>query len=227
MPRQAKFFLSTVILCGATLAGLSLAHLHPGNNAQFAVLLTLALLGSLLKLRLPGMEVTMSISFLPVAISLVALTHPEAVTIAGLSAAAQVLLRTHKPPRPVQVMFNIANITISASVAGGVTHGLLGPWLPQAAALAAAASATIYYLVNAVLLCAALSLMRAKPFGAVWDRTYWLSLPYYAIGTALIFLAADVGERLDWRPALLPLCLILLGYQYYRQAFSTSQKGNS
>ena len=216
-----------MLTCGAALIGRSLNQLHSENWVAFVVLALLAIVGSALKVRLPGLDATISINFLPILLAAVMLSSAEVVMIAAASGITQCLVRARKKPHAIQVGFNAANLAISAWVANGITTWLTQPWMPQIATIAAAVAATIYYVCNAVLLCGLICAMQQKPFGVIWSRTYWLSLPYYIAGSALVFASADVALRVDWRPALLILPMILLGHRFYsRWVSETSAAGN-
>jgi hypothetical protein len=209
------------------LAARSLIQFHSDNATAFAVLLVLAVVGSALKIRFPGIEMNISINFLPVLLAAVILSPAEAMLVAAAAGAVQCKARARKQPSLLQIGFNAANLGISAWVASSITGLLTAPWMPQIATVAAAIAACIYYICNAVLLCGFMCTLERKPFSAVWSRTYWLSLPYYIAGAALVFAAADVALRVDWRPAMLILPVILLGHKYYSRWVLETSRVNS
>lgn len=208
MPLSAKIYLSTVISGGMALVVLSISQLAPVEPMQFAVFLILGLLGSGMKVRLPGVSASMSISFLPILMSAVLLSAAESVVVAAAAAVAQCYLRAQKRPSLVHLAFNVSSLAISARIASAVSQEI------SAGLVAVILAAAAYYLMNATLLCAVIATTQSKAFTSVWDRTYWLSLPYYASGAALVFVAINAGGHAS---GLVVLPVMLLAYKYYAQ----------
>jgi len=224
MRLPAKIYLGAAIGCGTLFLALSLWQLRPADPVEFAVLLTLALLGSGMKVRLPGVGVSMSISFLPILMSTALLSAAEAVLIGAAAAIAQTALRAKTRSRPVQVAFNVSSLVLSVGLASAVTHAIAAQGIPGLDGVSAAVAATVYYLTNAVLVSGVVSVTQSKPFSSVWDRTYWLSLPYYVAGAALVLVGLGAAVHGDWRPSLLVLPVMLLAYKYYVQWVASSSK---
>ena len=65
MPIRAKIFVAIITAAGAGLLGIASCIGTPGS-AAIRLLLSIAILASTLKIRLPGMESTMSVHFLVV-----------------------------------------------------------------------------------------------------------------------------------------------------------------
>jgi hypothetical protein len=220
----AKIYLGAVIGCGTLVLALSLGRPQWTDPTQFAALLTLALLGSGMKVRLPGVESSMSISFLPILMGTIMLSAGEAAFIAATAAVAQSALRSRTRARLVQVAFNASNLVLCARLASATAHGISALGMNQHSSISAIAAATVYYLTNALLVCGVISVSNSKPFASVWDRTYLLSLPYYASGAVLVVVGLNAGLHADWRPSLLVLPVMLLSYRYYAQWIDSHAK---
>src|SRR5687767_5680501 len=75
---KSKAYLSFTLAVGLSSLALSLPDFRPADPARFIAFFTLALLSSGLKIRLPGIESTISVLFLFVLIAIVELSLPEA-----------------------------------------------------------------------------------------------------------------------------------------------------
>src|SRR5438128_6155106 len=90
------------------------------DQLRFFSYLLSALVASVLKVRLPGVTGTASVSFLFMLIGIVDLSVPEAVAIAALSMLVQCVWRTQRRPKPAQVYFSVASITIAVCVSASI-----------------------------------------------------------------------------------------------------------
>ncbi len=103
------------ILLGAAVVTWAVLNWQPEHPLRFFSYLLSAVVASVLKVRLPGVTGTASVSFLFMLVGVVDLSLPEAIAIASLSMLTQSVWRTQRPPRPIQVAFSVASIS-----AGGI-----------------------------------------------------------------------------------------------------------
>ena len=61
MPMRAKLFVAITAAAGAALLGTALLHWHSDDLLKFACYLLIAVLASTMKVKLPGMDSTMSV----------------------------------------------------------------------------------------------------------------------------------------------------------------------
>ena len=67
-----------------------------------------------MKVRLPGIDSTMSVHFLFVLLGVLELSLPEALAIGCAAALVQSLWKTEDPPEGVKVLFNVVSMTAPA-----------------------------------------------------------------------------------------------------------------
>jgi hypothetical protein len=182
---------------------------------RFAVYLLLAVLGSMLKIRLPGMRSTMSLNFVMLLVAIIALPSSEVIVISALAGAMQCYWRPRHRPTHLQVAFNAGCLIIGTGVSSFVYHGAFTGGLGGHIAAAMALATAVLYLVNTFLVSAALSLMNDQPLLSVWHESYFWSLPYYSIGGATAGLVIAAGETAGWLPSLLVLPVMALVYVSY------------
>lgn len=186
MPKSAKFYIYGVIAVGAALLAVSLATWSPQRLPAWLLYLALSMLASTLKLRLPGLTRTYSLSFLFLLFGIGRYSLPE-VLIAGCAGAlVQSVCNTKKRPTLLQVLFNMANLVISTGLCFMVARTVLasGPQYYRPAAMALAAF--LFFVVNTVLVSGVLALLEGRPLSAVSSDWYIWSFPYYLIGAVLV-----------------------------------------
>ena len=121
MSTKAKLLIFPWIAVGIGLlvAALALDFRFP-EPARFGTCLVLALLGSTFKIKLPGMQGTLSISFVFALIAIAQMTLTESLVVGVLATLVQCFWRTRKRPTPMQVLFNISTLVVSVVLAFGV-----------------------------------------------------------------------------------------------------------
>jgi hypothetical protein len=194
------------LVCSASLAGWTL-----NDPQRFAMYLAVALAASAFKLRLPGIDGTYSLNFLFILVGVACFSLPETL-VAGCGAAlVQSLFRAQKRPTWLQLLFNVANLSLSIAAAFLIARKLpaagLVTFRPALLALAACA----YFVVNTILVSGVLSLLQGEPLRQVSRQWYLWSFPYYLVGAALVNLLPLQGQSV--RPEawliLLPITYLL------------------
>lgn len=182
MSTTARLYVSSTTGTGLAVLVYTLRNWHSPNPAMFAMYLMITLLGSGLKVRLPNVAGTMSVSFLFTLIGFVELSLAETLALACSSALVQCFWHAKKRPLLLQIVFNIASSTL-ATVAGFTTyswsiwhrHGIGSP-LPLAAA------AMVFFAANTGSVAVVVALTEGKPARKVWQEYYFWCFPYYILG---------------------------------------------
>ena len=150
MSRLAQFYIGTVIATGAACVLCSMAAWNWRDPVHFLFNLGLALLASGLKVTLPGVDGTMSVSYVFVLLSMIDFGFPKTMVVACLAAATQSLWHT-KRKNPLHVAFNLASVAIAVTV-GYVIYHLLADRLSML--FSVAVSAIGYFLSNTISIAA-------------------------------------------------------------------------
>jgi hypothetical protein len=87
--------------------------------------MAVALDASLFKVRLPGIQATMSANFLFILVGILDLSYPETLLMGCLGGLVQSLWQSKPRPNLVQRSFNFANLAIAITAAGVVFHSNL------------------------------------------------------------------------------------------------------
>src|SRR5712672_3500470 len=102
LSKQAKLFVAAIVTVGIAAMLTNLAQFQSPDFPKFLSYLCIALAGSVLKVKLPGITSTMSVNFLFVLVGIVELTVPETLVIACGATLLQALVRTTTRPAFVQ-----------------------------------------------------------------------------------------------------------------------------
>jgi hypothetical protein len=114
MPIRAKLFIAITVAAGVAEIGEACLHWHSDNLLKFWCYFLIAVLSSTMKVRLPGMESTMSVTFLFVLLAVMELSLAETLVIGCISALVQSLWHTSLRPDPTKVVFNVLGNTTNA-----------------------------------------------------------------------------------------------------------------
>jgi hypothetical protein len=215
MSTTLKAYVSGVIGAGAIVLVSAMLHWTSPHPRRFLLYLALAMLASLVKMRLPGIDGTYSISFIFILMGIVYLTLPETLVIGCAGALVQTTLNAKHRPTVVQVLFNMANLILSIGLCFLVVHGLSGRGLPDHQPAVLALVACVFFVTNTVLVSGVLTLLQGKPLKEVCQHWYLWSFPYYLIGAAvvgLLPLSDRPAEPTSWLILLPPLYLIHFYY---------------
>jgi diguanylate cyclase (GGDEF)-like protein/putative nucleotidyltransferase with HDIG domain len=215
LPTRARIFIGVTAAIGVSVLGFSLFHWHSNNLLKFACYLTIAVLASTLKVRLPGMESTMSVHFLFVLLGVLELSLAETLTIGCAAALLQSVWKTREGPEPVKVLFNVVSMTAPAIfLTYCAFHMSVGP-LRGSVPLLLLVAAFTYFVTNTVPVAIIIALAEAKALRQVWSETFFWSLPYYLVGAAIVGLVHYADQFVGWENALLIVPVMYWIYRSY------------
>ena len=210
----AKVFVALTALGAAAVLGYGLVHFRIASPLEFFVFLILAVVASRLKVKLPGVQGTMSVNLPFFLMAAVKLSIPEALVIACVGAMAQSLGRS----RPVQTAFNAAALTNSIALAAWASATALQYQLVLPVAIVAAGAA--YFLGNTILMTLVMWLAEGERPMAIWARMFELSFPYYLLSAAIAAIVCGDFRDAGWTVALVVLVAMYLTYRSYRGYFA-------
>jgi putative nucleotidyltransferase with HDIG domain len=200
------------ILLGGGVLLWTAVNWQPYNHLRFFSYLLSAVVASVLKVRLPGMTGTASVSFLFVLIGIVDLSLPEAIVLGALSMLTQCTWRTVRRPSAMQVAFSVCSITI-ATYASALVYNYAHAVLLEPLALGMLALA--YYSTNTFSVACIITLTESKSLWSVMSRNRWL-LPYYAGGTSLAWMIGTMPRAIQWEIPIICLPIIYVIHRSYR-----------
>src|SRR5580658_6230542 len=214
MPRAAKIYISLVLGAGAAILLLAAGSWSSAGLPQFMMLLGLASVSSTLKIRIPGIESTMSPNFAFLLFAMLCCNFSQVVAIALVAASVQSLWAA-KRPRLVQVAFSAAALILSASVAFECAHFLLGLSATNSPFVFAVLAGSLYLPLNTALVSAVIGLVEGRSLWQVGRICYECVFPYFMGGIVFAGMVSNAfsGSKV-WQGATVLFPLAVLGYLY-------------
>jgi hypothetical protein len=186
--------------------------------AQFMAWIALGLLVSTWKVRLPGMMATISVGFVVTLFAITELPFFQTIVITAVIGTAQALWKPEQRPSAMKTIFSVSSLILSTALVFWVVRSTLLPAeilksLPVLLTIATA----LLYLLNSLMISAAICLSARKPLSATWQECYFWSFPYYLAGSAASGMMVVTSRTAGWVPSLLVLPLMGMLYVSYRQ----------
>ena len=212
----ARAFIAGMCLAGCVCFGVAFLHWQSSDPVKFVCYLIAALLASALKVTLPGVVGTLSLNFLFTLLGILELGLPETLAIGLASVLAQFYWKPVGQLKKVQLIFNLAQVTVSSAVAYGAYKLVAVYVLHAPGPLALLAAALTHYACNTGAMSTIIGLTEDKPPTKVWTELYLWSFPYYIVGAATDGLVHFLNGHIGWQSSLLVLPPIYLMYRSYR-----------
>jgi diguanylate cyclase (GGDEF)-like protein/putative nucleotidyltransferase with HDIG domain len=212
----ALAFILTQVVGGIPLLPYALATWHSDNLLRFFCFLVVALGASIFKVRLPGIHATMSANFLFILVGIIDLSYSETLVMGCLGGLVQSLWQARPRPRPIQLLFNLANLSISISAAYLVFHSGLAMNAGFRWPLLMAAASTTYFAFNTVSVAGVIAMTEERNPVQVWKECYMWSFPYYLLGALIAGAVSVVNRVVGWQVAILVFPIVYWMYRSYQ-----------
>jgi diguanylate cyclase (GGDEF)-like protein/putative nucleotidyltransferase with HDIG domain len=214
MQLRAKFYIGAILAIGIVCFTYAMAEWTCPDPIHYLCHTLIAVVAAGLKVTLPGVSGTMSVSYVFVLLSLMEFSYPETTAVACLSILVQCLWRTRSHPRVLQVGFNLASMTVAVTVGYSVYH--LIPMGGQSLPIRVALAATSYFLTNTLSVAGVVALTEKKSLSKIWHECYFWSFPYYLVGGGIAALISICNHRLGWQTVFLGLPVVYVIFRSYR-----------
>ena len=221
--RFARFHIYAHVALGVAALVLGLTGWQWDDRLRFAAFVVAAVLGSVLKVRLPGStSATTSVSSLFVVIGIANLSLPEALVVGALSMLVQCTWRTKGKPRAIQVAFSICVVSIATYVSAFVWAWANGRF---PAPMSLGLLALVYFCTNTFPVAAIIGLTEEKPVQKVWRSYRWL-LPYYVVGASMAWVIGTIPHSIQWEFPIFCLPLVYLVHRSNRTHMLQMEQAN-
>jgi len=216
MPSLAKAYIATITALATAVLTVVAHRWNPESLAHFAPFFALAMLASAMKIRLPGFKTTISTNFVFILIAIALFSFGETALIALGGALVQSLWNTQQRPKPVQVLFNAACLTICTAAAFLAPHYVLAMLGLNSLSATMVLGACIYVVLNTGLVSLVIALAEGRPLKDLWSSCYEWTFPYFLVGAAVAGLASAAGHGTNLGITLLVVPVMYFVYVYYR-----------
>jgi hypothetical protein len=215
MPRTARIYISLIVSAGAAVLLIAAGSWASTSLPQFVTLLGFAGVSSTLKIRIPGLESTMSPNFIFLLLAMLCCSFSEVASIALVAALAQSLWAA-KRPRLIQVVFSAAVLVLSATVAFESARLLLGSGSSISPLVFAILAGTLYLPLNTALISAVIGLVEGRPSFEIARICYECVFPYFMGGLLFAGMVCGAFSRSSiWQGAAVLFPVAVLGYLYF------------
>jgi len=215
MTRSARTYAYSVIGAGAMVVACAIGNHSLAVHGSWAIYIALALLASVVQLRLPGEDGSYSLSFLFLLYGVAYLSLAETLVAGCAGVVVQGLTGRKSRPRAIQVLFNSANVAITVGACFLIGRVWLAPVMARHLPAVMAAVAFVYFAINTVLVSGILSLLQQKPIREVCGQWYVWSFPCYLVGVTLVGLAPSPGRAVSLDAWLLLLPTLFLVHFFW------------
>src|SRR5580765_6635735 len=212
----ARAFIAGMALMGLVCLATALWQWQFTDPVKFTCYLIAALLASSLKVSLPGIEGTLSVNFLFTLLGILELSLPETLAIGVASTLAQFYWRPARQIKPVQLVFNLSQVTVSSAIAYGAYQFVVARVLHAPGPLALLVAAIVHFGCNTAATSTIIGLTEEKSIAKVWGESHLWLFPYYMVGAAVAGLVHFLNSHIGWQSSLLVLPPIYLMYRSYR-----------
>jgi diguanylate cyclase (GGDEF)-like protein/putative nucleotidyltransferase with HDIG domain len=191
-----------------------LRHWQSQSLVRYGCYFLVGMMTAGLKVALPAITGTLSVSFLLILFGIAELTLPETLLMACAMATVQCVWRATRRPTLLQLWFNVSAQAIATVGTWYSYTALANRGIDSLARLAIAAS--VYFLLNTLLIAAVIAMTEYKPIATVWHDSYFWSFPYYLGGAAIAGAMSLANRYVGWQTALLVIPVVYLIYRSYR-----------
>jgi len=220
LSRAARAYVTLVIVAGAALFAACFPLARFDEPVLFGVLLVLSSATAVLKVQLPLItsSSTMSVSYAVDFASLLLIGPHATMVVAAASALSQCHLNTRTRTPVHRTLFSMATLVLAVEGAGLAFRLLGGGPVTGLVALAEplAGAATVYFLINTVLVAVAIALSTDDSVIGTWRQNFLWSAPSYFVGAGSAALAVWVVSRFGYWMAPLTFAPIYLTYRTYK-----------
>ncbi len=216
MNKKAQAFIALTALAGIAVVVNVLWHWQSIDLTRFIAYLCLALIAAGLKVVVPGINGSMSVTFIFILLGVLELSLPETVVIGCAATLVQCFWKMQRPSRAVRILFNVFSMMPPAIWATSYVYNHSGRLLGHSVPLMLLAAGCVYFLTNTVPIAAVISLSEERPFRKVWSQCHFWSFPYYLAGCGLAALIHYMNGLAGWQTSVLVLPIVYWVYRSYR-----------
>lgn len=222
--RLATAFITTTAISGLVMLGGSILKMNALHHYQFLALLLLGAVTSRTKVKLPGVDGTMSVNLPFMLIAAAQLSLFEAVVVALASATIQSLPMSGGRFQPVKALFNASTIVVAAGVAAMVLHNEKLIAMHHSGTVALVAACSMFFLINTLPVATIIAITEGSGMMRIWSSIVHLSFPYYVACTGVTSMVTIVSQHIGWQAALTVLPVMLLMYRSYQKFFEPGER---
>src|SRR5581483_118732 len=221
LPLLARIYITAVIAAGVGLFAARIGHAAFDRPTLFVALLVLSPLTAAMKVYLPLSNggSTLSVSYAVDFAALLLLGPDQTMVVAAAGAVGQCHLNIKEKNSAYKTLFSVSSLILTVQGAAFVFRRLGGQFAPMpledlTAPLVAAA--TVYFLLNTLLVASAVALSSRQSIPKTWHNNFLWSAPGYFIGAGTAALASLLVGYAGYWIAPFTFAPLYLTYRTYK-----------
>src|SRR5690349_8906391 len=211
---QARLYIAFITACGA--ACLITADWDMQHFFRFACYLVVCILASNMKVNLPGILSTMSVSFLFILIGILDMTAGQTLAMGCLGALVQCVWKAKSRIRPVQALFSVMNMAIAVDASYALYHSHLAQKISSGSPISLILASLTYFALNTTGVAGVVALTERKSIVETWRGCYFWSFPFYLLGASIAWVFSILTKGGFSQSILLLVPVIYVIYRSYR-----------
>jgi hypothetical protein len=226
LPKSAKMLIGAVSICGSAVLVRALWSWEQLDGLRFAAFLAVAVVAAMFKVKLPGMNSSMSVNMPFILLAVAELSLPEALLIGCASTLMQCLRVAQNRRNPLQIVFNVCTVTNAVALASVLFNRQHIGTNVALSTLTLTLAAAGFLVANTVPVAAILSATEHKNIARVWGAMFLLTFPYYLLSAGVSIILSAAGHYFGWQALLVVLPVmyaVYLSYQYYFQTHTDAK----
>lgn len=224
MGLPATIYIGAMVACAAAITAVSLASWPGEEPTRLIAYLLLAAAASTLKIRLPHLISSVTPGFLFVLLAIADLSLAATAMVCLLAGLVQTLWKPAHRPKPVQVAFNAAALTVCGALAHAMAHTAIpGTTSADSVGRVGVALVTLFFS-NIIAVSTVIAFVQSTSLAGILRTANYWAFPYYVVGTA-IALVIQYSVPLGLAVTLQQMPLVYLAHLFYSQYVARQQQG--
>jgi len=228
-PWRARIYWLTISVIGTafTMFALSTWNVRQTDMWRVGLYVFAAVAASGLKIRLPGLSVTLSMNYVVIIAALLTLNLGAGMIVGIASALGQCFIHPSRRPRWFQVIFSTAGMALPIFAAEAFLQSTALAAVDPTECLRVMLASLSYFFMNTITVAGIVSLTCEKGLFDVWKESYLWTSPQYVVGGGIAASLQLMNRFMGW-PALImivpPLYLVYRSYSVYLGRVDEQQK---
>ncbi len=216
LPSKARAYIGLTAVLGSASLVAAIVTWDSPDFFKYTAFLLVAIASSSMRIRVPGITGTLSLTFLFVLFGILELNPSETLMLGCMVTLVQCYWNRAGRRRPAQVIFNVSSMALAIFVAEAVFRASVLTAHHIDPPLRLAVATCVLFLANTVPVAVLIGFTEDDSVFDTWrERSFW-SLPYYLGGAALAEVASLANHFVGWQAVLLTGPAMYLIYRSYR-----------
>ncbi len=222
---KTRLYIHCVILAGLLTLVVAFVNWQCKSPGLFLVLLCTGTVISHWKVRVPGVNGTISVVCVLAFFATSELHFSEAVFVLSVASASQCLLFVKTRPRTIQILFNITSMALATAVTAAAYRFYLFETWHLANPIRLLIAACLFFVFNTIPVAVVISLTESRPFRQTWKECYFWSLPFYLAGSGIATFASIACRQIGWQTCVVMAPAIWILYRSLNLYMGRAEEG--